>query len=260
MFAYTVSNFDSYRESFLICLDLFSFYQIGTLWAFLPDGKTFEESRCSMRFCSWRECFNQWGTGQAMIGRPGIVHLVEEDVYYNIEFLNWTEDNPYYDYGQSKMPGGGFSYRRDKEPFKLPNDLPECPKCETAKANPATLTGPQDDTFVEVSIEGITPADKVQIQIKGVTQEHHPACNTRLTDSGGVIPNAIRNTTDTVMLRRTRARGKLEHFRYTVHFNANSEAGSCMGQVQVCVPAPGFDNCDAYPYGYDAAATKYCLN
>jgi hypothetical protein len=65
----------------------------GTEWALLPYNKTFEEARCKMRFCNWMECFALYDPTN-MVGKKGIVHLIEEDLYYNIEFLKWTSD-PY---------------------------------------------------------------------------------------------------------------------------------------------------------------------
>ena len=278
----------------------------NTEWALLPEGKTFEEGRCQMRFCNWNECFS-------MVGKPGVVHLMQEDVYYNIMFTNWTSDNEYRCYDQycekpyarrsrrmdeekpeatqgmtpnddvenendkedstytypvsppyppynNNGPGGGFSYVRDVDPFTLAADLPECPKCRSAMADPAVVKGPADDSFVDVTITGVTPAN-VTISIKAVSQDQNPRCNSarfeNATGTDQVRPNAKFDAgNSTVQLRRTRTPGQLNAFRYTIYFDATSEAGSCSGQVPVCIPVEGFD-CDTY-LGYDATATRYC--
>jgi hypothetical protein len=75
----------------------------GTEWALLPEGKTFEEVRCSLRFCDWLECFAMYDVG-TMLNKPGVVHLIEEDLYYNIKFTNWT-----------RARGDTYYYRRLKE-------------------------------------------------------------------------------------------------------------------------------------------------
>jgi hypothetical protein len=74
----------------------------NTEWALLPEGKTFAEARCGMSFCAWNDCFAFYNP-VGMIGKPGVVHLIQEDVYYNIVFTNWTND-----YGA--CPGGYCPY------------------------------------------------------------------------------------------------------------------------------------------------------
>jgi len=63
----------------------------GTLWALLPENKTFEEVRCELRFCSWLECFAQYDV-RTMINKSGVVYLTQADEYYNIMFTNWTKN------------------------------------------------------------------------------------------------------------------------------------------------------------------------
>ena len=83
----------------LVELDQWNEYEAptGTRWALLPEGKTFEEARCEMRFCSWLDCFVKYDI-QSMLNKPGVVHVLKEDVYYNIMFTNWTRalDDSYY--------------------------------------------------------------------------------------------------------------------------------------------------------------------
>jgi hypothetical protein len=75
-----------------------SYAPYNTEWALLPKGKTFEEARCQLVFCDWYSCFAQYNPGRDMIGKPGIVHLIQEDEYYNIMFTNWTSDCYNYPY------------------------------------------------------------------------------------------------------------------------------------------------------------------
>jgi len=292
----------------------------GTRWALLPEGKTFEETRCELRFCSWLECFAQYDA-RNMLNKPGVVYLVEEDEYYNIMFTNWTtarDDSYYYnalpqeqqrgdeptkdspktrqaardrhhrdqeqhhrrrrlqypgdcnynddyygggcddyDYEYGEL-GGGFQYKRDEFPIVIDDTVP-CPRCVEAKASPAVLTGPVDDSFVDVSIEGVTP-DDAEIEILSIGQDRNQRCNSAVFDgTDQVRPNGKGVGNSTAMLRRTVPIGLLTPLRYTVFFSATNEAGLCRGQVEVCSPPEGFDSCDDfYYYGYDATATRYC--
>jgi hypothetical protein len=223
----------------------------GTEWDLLPYGKTFEEARCKMRFCNWMDCFAQYDTSN-IEGKKGIVHLIEEDLYYNIEFLSWTDD-----FGSTL--GGGFSYRRDENPIALPEDLPLCPDCSLASANPRILTGPLDNTFVDVSVTGVTPADST-ITIKAVAQDQHQGCaSLKVIGTDRVYPNARNVGGETVRLRRTRVKGSLYPLQYTIYFDATAEGGTCSGSVNVCVPPEGFEDCDLW-LGYDATSTEVCYN
>jgi hypothetical protein len=279
----------------------------NTEWAMLPEGKTFEEARCSLTFCSWNDCFTYGSPEYYILGKPAIVHLIEEDVYYNIMFTNWTSDNPYpcnanycpgpyinrrmegngnevgdrhrrtqgdvvvgtsnsttsavaYPVYPPPYPsngrGGGLSYVRDAKPFTVSPNLPECPKCYSAVADPAVLKGPADDSFVNVTIGGVTPTT-AKIVIKAVSQDQTLKCNVPISN-GLVRPNAKFETGGSVaQLRRTRTAGELNTFRYTIYFDAVTDGGTCSGQVSACVPGvEGFD-CDT-TYGFDATAVKYC--
>lgn len=89
----TVAITRDYRGGIINALsdtDLYS--ELGpsrTLWALLPENKTFEEARCEMRFCSWIECFAQFDA-RYMVGKPGVLYLVGAKEYYNIMFTQWT--------------------------------------------------------------------------------------------------------------------------------------------------------------------------
>jgi len=231
----------------------------GTEWARLPEGKSVEEARCALQFCSLRDCFAQ-GNMKDIPNKPGVLHLLQEDEYYNIEFLSWTPGR-LDDYGSSNPVGGGFSYKRDETPFTLSGNLSECPNCNNARANPSTLSGPLDDSFVEVKVDRVTP-ETADITIKAVAQDRHPSCNSAQLANyspGRVEPNAMGIGKSTVMLRRTRILGQLHQFGYTVYFNASTEAGFCDGSVDVCVPPPGFTGCENYNvWGYDATADIIC--
>ena len=289
----------------------------GTRWALLPEGKTFEEARCELYFCSWLECFAQ-NDVRSMLNKPGVVHLIEEDEYYNIMFTNWTtnrgdevmpihpsetgarpetlddsrkrhlsydedarkadrqrsiqfldyegtdppcydDDDSFgceYDYNDEGL-GGGFQYVRDQFPISY-NNQTECPRCNYARASPSEMSGPVDDMFVEVSIEGATP-DDVEIKILAIAQESNPRCN-RGSASGTttqVLPNAMGLGNTTAMLRRTLPVGSMNPMRYTIFFSATNDAGTCRGKVQSCSPPEGL-RCDDDLYGFDATATEYC--
>jgi hypothetical protein len=238
---------------------------VGTEWALLPDNKTLADTRCSLTFCSWDSCFAQYDY-QKMIGKPGVVHLIEEDLYYNIKFTKWTSDfNSFSFIG----PGGGFQYVRDEKPLKGA-DLGKCPACDLAKASPAQLLGPIDNAFVNVTIQGLSA--NTTVSIKGVAQGQSARCNLRPTTNattttnlpgyGSVLPNARINADGkSVGLRRFRVAGDLTPFTYTVYIRATNAAGSCDTAVSVCVPPPGFTSCggvDDVSYGTDATATAYC--
>ena len=281
----------------------------NTEWAMIPEGKTFQEARCSMTFCGWNDCFAHYSPEFNIIGKPGIVHLIQEDVYYNIMFTSWTADYPCsggycpppIPYDQAKAPpvaavasantvvaaqaptnaskismpisyppyprpssdnhpGGGFAYVRDAKPFKL--KLAPCPNCRSAMADPAIILGPADNTFVNVTVSGVTPTNAV-ISIKAVGQGQQVKCNRvyvgNKAAAGQVLPNAMLTAGNSfVQLRRTLTPGELNPFTYTVYFDATTAGGTCSGQVFVCVPAIQGVDCNAY-FGYDATATEYCL-
>jgi len=293
----------------------------GTRWALLPPGKSFEEARCDLRFCSWLECFAQYDA-PSMVGKPGILYLVKENEYYNIEFTNWTTnrgdsyefkslkqqtdktdstqsrnaarnrrlqyqdegppvrapvyppahyDDDYdlcyykddywncddsktdYDFGEL---GGGFQYVRDEFPIVYDNST-ECPRCCNARASPSELDGSLDETFVEVEIEGVTP-DDVEITILAIAQESSPKCNRGVFNgTDQVRPNGKGVGNSTAFLRRTLPVGSITPMRYTVHYMATNEAGTCRSSVEVCSPPEGL-KCDDDIYGFDATSTRYC--
>lgn len=166
--------------------------------------------------------------------------------------------HPLYPQPSDNHPGGGFRYIRDAQPFNL--TLPPCPKCSSAKANPAVLSGPADDSLLSVKITGVTPANAV-IVIKAVAQSTPVKCNSGRfvgnDTASQVRPNAkIDPGKSTVYLRRTRTPGEINPLTYTIYFDATSAGGTCSGQVSVCVPVVGFD-CNAY-LGFDATATRFC--
>lgn len=282
----------------------------GTRWALLPEGKTFEEARCELQFCSWLNCFAKYDI-QSMLNKPGVLHVMKEDAYYNIMFTNWTRtrDDSYYYRRMQKQPkkddmtdtrmanrqlqgqemeqgdeekqperqwiyycpddddwncgdsgdsnlGGGFQYIRDEFPITV-HSLGQCPRCDMAKATPSELTGPVDDRFVRVKIEGMTP-DSAKYKILAIGQDSNPKCNRGIfpgTDK--VRPNAKGLGNSTALLRRTLPKGSLTAMRYTIIFSATNEAGSCHGQVTVCSPPEGA-SCEDWFYGYDATSSSYC--
>lgn len=285
MLTETVALTRDYRGGLFNALtpsDQFNYFApSNTEWAFLPEGKTFNESRCSLTYCLWSDCF-AGGDPIVGVGKPAVVRLIRENVYYNIMFTNWTSDyqgqsqndaipppsvndpflpSPSFPYpAPNQGPGGGFSYVRSAKSSRLAG-LPECPNCALAAADPAVIKGRIDDNFVNVSITGVTPA-KAVIVIKAVGQDRDNRCNlprAANSTSGGVFrPNArLDKNSSTVLLRRTLVPGDLSAFRYTVYFTATTVAGSCSSSVAVCVPYPGLD-CDSFSFGYDATATESC--
>ncbi|MDH5366146.1 MAG: choice-of-anchor D domain-containing protein [Cyclobacteriaceae bacterium] len=79
---------------------------IGTEWAY---GYTDELS--AGNYASWFQTNNQ--DPRTMIGKPVSLHLIEEDIYYDVVFLGW----------QGNSQGGGFSYSRSEPNLKRVNWL-----------------------------------------------------------------------------------------------------------------------------------------
>jgi hypothetical protein len=92
-------------------------------------------------------CFAQCDE-QDMVVRKGVMHLLEEDVYYNIEFTQWTSDE-----GSWNPPGDGSQYMHGKHSFSFEDR----PKLHSAVASPEKLTGDWDGLFVTVKVDGVTP-------------------------------------------------------------------------------------------------------
>lgn len=106
----------------------YSYYSPSlTEWAVLPEGQTFAESRCSLYFCSFNDCFAYYHP-PSMIGRRGVVHLVAEDVYYNIVFTNWTSDSY-----NAPCPGG-YCKGEVQPPMPGMEGVPPPPGVETSPA------------------------------------------------------------------------------------------------------------------------------
>jgi hypothetical protein len=77
---------------------------IGTEWA---DGNAADWA--TLTFQGWRDWARSHGQTPSIVGVDAVVHLIEEDVYIDIEFLSWT---------QGRSPGtggGGFAYQRATE-------------------------------------------------------------------------------------------------------------------------------------------------
>jgi hypothetical protein len=237
----TVALTRDFRESMFNALDPSNLYDknygpSGTEWALLPDGMTFQEARCSLAFSSSFYYDFAQSNPSSIIGKPGVLHLINEDVYYNIMFTSWTqnEGDDYfysgdYKYGQPQtdLPvGGGFQYIRDETPFTVDSLVP-CPVCDFAVTDPKSITGAIDDTFVNVTVSGVTPQDAT-ISIVMVAQDSDPKCN-NANDSTSVTANAKNIEGNSVMLRRTKQVGFLDPFWYTIYFEATSEGGALIG-------------------------------
>lgn len=269
----TVAITRDFRGSIFNALDPTDSYNTNygpanTEWVLLPDDMTYEESRCNPLFfgSSWYYSFAQ-GNPRGVLHKPGVVHVINEDLYYNIMFTNYTYNGPdddyYYDnvdYGKplpGKRAGGGFQYIRDKSPIDV-KSLPPCPVCDVATTRPKTIRGPIDDAFVKVSITNVSPKNAT-IKILAVGQDSDPKCNNVRDSNSTVRPNAKNIKGNSVMLRRTKQVNFVAPFWYTIYFEATSKGGTCQGQARVCVPLIGL-SCDSSFYQYDATTSKLCLN
>lgn len=79
----------------------------GTLWAFQglngnPDSGVSADNFGSLLFAGWQDSLES-RVGPNILDRPGVVHLVSEDVYFDIVFTEW---------GQGGGAGGFFTYVR----------------------------------------------------------------------------------------------------------------------------------------------------
>ncbi len=83
-----------------------------TLWAFEPLNPGQEITATNYEnlvFFPWREAHG--ACPGCMVGRVGVVHLVSEDIYFDIRFTGW---------GQGPGGGGAFAYFRSTPPHPLP--------------------------------------------------------------------------------------------------------------------------------------------
>ncbi len=79
----------------------------GTLWAFQglngnPDSGVSADNFGSLLFAGWQNSLES-RVGPNILERPGVVHLVSEDIYFDILFTEW---------GQGGGTGGFFTYVR----------------------------------------------------------------------------------------------------------------------------------------------------
>ena len=76
----------------------------GTLWAFAGlngnDMDVSAENFDSLVFDEWASALNS-RVGDNIVDTPGVVHLVDDDIYLDIVFTQWTMSS-----------GGGFAYLR----------------------------------------------------------------------------------------------------------------------------------------------------
>lgn len=98
-------------------------------WDLNNPGKTIAASNyADLSFDVW---FNaHGGSPPSTVGRPGVLHIISEDIYIDITFTGWA---------QGAGGGGAFSYMRSTPP-----DEPECP------ADIANSSGPTPDGTVDV--------------------------------------------------------------------------------------------------------------
>lgn len=81
-------------------IDAFDASPHGTLWA---SGRTLDENN----YESWRDAID--GNAADLPGEFLSMWLVEDDKYYDVEFLSWTGGD-----GEGSTSGGGFAYRRQE--------------------------------------------------------------------------------------------------------------------------------------------------
>ncbi len=79
----------------------------GTAWAFEglngnPDSGISAEDFDSLNFTDWTSALGIQQVGNNIVGRPGVVHLIDDDIYLDITFTEWTQGSG----------GGGMSYLR----------------------------------------------------------------------------------------------------------------------------------------------------
>lgn len=82
------------------------FSPAGTEWAFPTNnpGKTVEASNwADLAFDNWEDSLNAYPPDS--VGIPGVLHLIADDVYLDIQFTSWKSGG-----------GGGFSYIRATAP------------------------------------------------------------------------------------------------------------------------------------------------
>ncbi|MBT8140727.1 MAG: hypothetical protein KJP25_13245 [Gammaproteobacteria bacterium] len=88
----------------------------GTRWAFSglngnPVDPDFSAANyANLTFSPWRESLGGMGSLQTnIVNRPGVIHIVAEDIYVDILFSEWGSGG-----------GGSFSYSRGSEPAAVP--------------------------------------------------------------------------------------------------------------------------------------------
>lgn len=91
----------------------------GTLWAFQglngnPDSGVSADNFGSLLFAGWQDSLES-RVGPNILDRPGVVHLVSEDVYFDIVFTEW---------GQGGGAGGFFTYVRTSPVSESPSPVP----------------------------------------------------------------------------------------------------------------------------------------
>ena len=91
----------------------------GTAWAFQgmggnPDNGISAADYESLNFTDWTSALGIQQVGRNIVGRPGVVHLIDDDVYLDIVFTEW---------GMGGGAGGSFSYTRSS-PMMNPVPIP----------------------------------------------------------------------------------------------------------------------------------------
>jgi hypothetical protein len=86
----------------------------GTEWAFQdlngnPDSGVSAENFASLIFTDWQNALER-RAGDNILERPGVVHLLSEDIYFDILFTEW---------GRGGGAGGGVTYLRTS-PIPVP--------------------------------------------------------------------------------------------------------------------------------------------
>jgi hypothetical protein len=87
----------------------------GTRWATSINnaGKLIEATNhANLTFATWLNAYGGFGIGNVIEGEKAVVHLVDENIYMDLQFTDWVD-------GRTEGGGGGFTYLR-AEPPEMP--------------------------------------------------------------------------------------------------------------------------------------------
>jgi hypothetical protein len=88
----------------------------GTRWAtdLNNAGKTIEATNnAALTFGTWLAAYGGFSIGNVIEGKKAVVHLIDENIYLDLQFTNWVA-------GRGEPGGGGFTYLRAEPPITPP--------------------------------------------------------------------------------------------------------------------------------------------